>query len=185
MLLYPRITVGTLDEVQVVSLPPDVTEVPSGVATVASLSAAPTVPDQIGTMDLSALPADEQGNVKSLLSRYASVFSAHDGDLDCTDLIVHDIPLLDDAPVCQRYRRIPPSEYEVVKEHNNQLLEAQVIRESRSPYASPVMLVKKKDGSLHMCVDYRQLNQKIRKDAFHSSYRGMHCPVPAGFPLWT
>ncbi|KAL1257998.1 hypothetical protein QQF64_011242 [Cirrhinus molitorella] len=47
-----------------------------------------------------------------------------------------------------------------------QLLEASVIRESSSPYASPIVLVKKKDGSLRMCVNYRQLNAKTRKDAF-------------------
>lgn len=66
----------------------------------------------------------------------------------------------------QRYQRIPPSEYEEVKQHINQLLEAQVIRESSSPYASPIVLVRKKDGSLRMCVDYRQLNNRTRKDAF-------------------
>lgn len=61
---------------------------------------------------------------------------------------------------------MPPSEYDVVKTHINQLLEAQVIREICSPYASPIVLVKKKDGGLRMCVDYRQLNSKTRKDAF-------------------
>lgn len=66
----------------------------------------------------------------------------------------------------QRYRRIPPSEYEAVKAHINQLLEAQVIRESSSPYASPIVLVRKKDSSLCLCVDYRLLNSKTRKDAF-------------------
>lgn len=78
----------------------------------------------------------------------------------------HDIPLLDETPVKQRYRRIPPSDYEAVKTHINQLLQTQVIRESCSPYASPIVLVKKKDGSLRMCVDYRQLNARTRKDAF-------------------
>ncbi len=85
---------------------------------------------------------------------------------NCTDLISHEIPLLHSAPVHQRYRRIPPSEYEVVKAHINQLLETNVIRESCSPYASPIVLVGKKDSSLRMCVDYRQLNAKTRKDAF-------------------
>lgn len=86
--------------------------------------------------------------------------------MGCTNVISHEIPLLDDIPVQQRYRRIPPSEYEIVRAHINQLLESQVIRESCSPYASPVVLVKKKDGSLRMCVDYRQLNAKTRWDAF-------------------
>ncbi|XP_039660752.1 uncharacterized protein LOC120561648 [Perca fluviatilis] len=120
----------------------------------------------MGEMDLSSLSADQQSQVTSLLGQYTSVFSAHDGDLGCTNLISHDIPLVDDIPVRQRYRRIPPSDYEVVKEHINQLLSSQVIRESSSPYASPIVLVRKKDGSLRMCVDYRQLNSKTRKDAF-------------------
>ncbi|XP_076740530.1 uncharacterized protein LOC143418699 [Maylandia zebra] len=132
----------------------------------ASHTATPTVQDQMEGIDLSKLSAEEQGQVMSLLKKYSSVFSAHDTDLGCTNLISHDIPLLDDIPVRQRYRRIPPSEYEVVKEHINQLLGAKVIRESSSPYASPIVLVKKKDGSPRMCVDYRQLNNKTRKDAF-------------------
>lgn len=86
--------------------------------------------------------------------------------MGCTNLIAHDIPLLDDVPIRQRYRRIPPSEYEEVKQHINQLLAAQVIRKSSSPYASPIVLLRKKYGSLRMCVDYRQLNSKTRKDAF-------------------
>lgn len=165
-LLYPRTIVGTLTEVSVVSLPAGVTEVPSGVASVTSQSVSGSVEDQFGTIDLAPLSAEEQSKVRSLLFKYSSVFSTHDGDLGCTNLINHEIPLLDDVPVRQRYRRIPPSEYEVVKEHINQLLEAQVIQESSSPYASPIVLVKKKDGSLRMCVDYRLLNNKTRKDAF-------------------
>lgn len=125
-----------------------------------------SVQEQIRAIDLSMLSVEEQCKVRALLEDYSSVFSIHDGDLGFTNLISHDIPLLDEIPVRQRYRRIPPSEYEVVKAHINQLLEAQVIRESCSAYASPIVLVKKKDGSLHMCVDYRQLNSKTRKDAF-------------------
>lgn len=87
--------------------------------------------------------------------------------MGCPNLIIHDIPLSDEVPVRQHHRRSPPSEYEVVKEHINQLLVTQIIRESSSPYGSPIVLVKKKDGSLRMCVDYRQLNNKTRKDAFH------------------
>lgn len=103
--------------------------------------------------------------MRSLLRQYASVFSSKEGDLGCTNLISHDIPLLDDVLVRQRYRRIPPTEYELVKDHINQLLEGQIIRESSSPYGPPIVLVKK-TLTLRMCVDYRQLNSKTRKDAF-------------------
>lgn len=61
-----------------------------------------------------------------------------------------------------RSRRIPSSEYEEVKAHIDQLLDAKVIRESSSPFASPILSVKK-DGSLRMC-DFRLLNGKTRKD---------------------
>lgn len=166
VLLYPRTLVGTLDNVNVVSLPAGVTEISSVAASVSSHSAASSATDPIAAIDLSPLSPEEQLEVRSLLMKYSSVFAANDQDLGCTNLITHDIPLLDDVPVRQRYRRIPPSEYELVKEHINQLLKAQVIRESSSPYASPIVLVRKKDGSIRLCVDYRQLNIKTRKDAF-------------------
>lgn len=83
----------------------------------------------------------------------------------CTNLIIHDSPLLEGVPVRQRHRRIPPSEYEVIKKHIKQMLEVQVIRESSSPYGS-LIVVKKKDRSLCMRMDYRQINNKTRKDAF-------------------
>lgn len=83
-----------------------------------------------------------------------------------TNFISHDIPLLDDVPVRQKYHRVPLSEYEEVKNHINQPLEAQVIRESSSPYASPIVFVWKSDGSLRLCVHYHLLNRKTRKDAF-------------------
>ncbi|KAL6490489.1 hypothetical protein MHYP_G00008340 [Metynnis hypsauchen] len=169
--LHPRCPLGLLSQAQVVSLPAGVTEVVSEVPAVVALAQAQVVQaspilEQIEGLDLSSLSSEEQMRVKSLLQKYASVFSAFEGDLGCTGLISHDIPLLDDAPVRQRYRRIPPSDYDAVKAHIRQLLDSQVIRESCSPYASPIVLVKKKNGNLRMCVDYRQLNNKTRKDAF-------------------
>ncbi len=152
----------------VVSLPLGVTEVKEMVATVGSQGCViePSLRERIESVDLSALEIEEQDKVRTLLQSYQSVFSAHDSDLGCTNLISHDIHLTDEVPVQQRYRRLPPSEYDVVKTHINQLLEGQIIWESCSPYASPIVLVKKKDGGLRMCVDYRQLNSKTRKDVF-------------------
>lgn len=166
VLLYPRTSLGSFTAAQIISFPAGITEVRSNVATISAQATTSLPLDKFQSVDLSAMSADEQQQVRDLLQKYNSVFSAHDSDLGCTNLLAHDIPLLDDAPVRQRYRRIPPSEYETVKAHINQLLEAQVIRESCSPYASPIVLAKKKDGTLRMCVDYRLLNSKTRKDAF-------------------
>lgn len=179
--LPPRCPVGILSRAQVVSLPPGITErvgpvsLPSGregtrggiTASVnAQLGGCQSILEQIQALDLSVLPQLEQERVRGLLKQYASVFSATEGDLGCTTLLSHDIPLIDDRPVRQRFRRIPPSDYEAVKAHIRQLLDSQVIQESCSPFASPIVLVKKKDGSLRMCVDYRQLNSRTRRDAF-------------------
>lgn len=165
VLLYPRTPLGTVSQAHLVSLPEGITEVKEVTATVSSLVNV-AGQDPIDAVDLSSLSFDDQAQVKALLLKYRSVFATHEGDLGCTTLISHEIPLLDDVPVRQRYRQIPPSEYEVVKAHIHQLLQNQVIRESSSPYASPIVLVKKKDGTLRLCADYRQLNNKTRKDAF-------------------
>ena len=159
----PGLALGTTAEV--VSLPAGVTEVNTITAAVSS-QATLTGSERLQSIDLSVLGDQEQAEVRALLHKYSNVFATHDGDLGCTDLLSHEIPLHDDIPIRQRYRRVPPCEYEAVKAHINQLLEAQVIRESSSPYASPIVLVRKKDGSLRLCVDYRLLNSKTRKDAF-------------------
>lgn len=167
VLLYPRTPLGMLTCAPIISLPAGVSEVRGGLAAmVSSQIADSTLRDRVAEVDLTSLQEQDQVKVRALLTNYSSVFSAHEGDLGCTQLISHEIPLMEETPVRQRYRRIPPSQYETVKAHINQLLESQVIRESSSPFASPVVLVKKKDGSLRMCVDYRLLNSKTRKDAF-------------------
>ncbi|XP_060780518.1 uncharacterized protein LOC132888512 [Neoarius graeffei] len=166
VLLCPRANLGSLTSAEIVSLPAGVSEVPSAWVALSSQVASVDPADRLANVDLSALSEQEQVEARSLLTRYHTVFSTHEGDLGCTQLVFHSIPLLDEAPVRQRYRRIPPSDYDAVKAHINQLVESQVIRESSSPYASPIVLAKKKDGSLRMCVDYRLLNSKTRKDSF-------------------
>lgn len=112
MLVYSYTIVGMLDTLNAVSLPAGVTEVPSSVAVVNSQMVSSSVQDQIKSIVVlsvvfSPLTADEQGQVRSLLTKYANVFSAHDGDLGCSNLISHDIPLIDEVPVRQCYWRIP------------------------------------------------------------------------------
>lgn len=64
------------------------------------------------------------------------------------------------------YRRIPPSMFHEVRNHLQQLLSAGIIRRSHSPYASNVVLVKKKTGELRLCIDFRELNQRTIKDSY-------------------
>lgn len=86
----------------------------------------------------------EQQKAAALLRKYHSLFAKDEADLGCTNLIKHEIPLLDETPVHQPYRCILPSQYNIVRAHIKQLLDSQIIRESSSPYASPIVLVQKK-----------------------------------------
>lgn len=119
----------------------------------------------LGRLHLGGTP-EQQKELVAVLMKHADVFAANDEDLGYTDRVKHEIPLLDETPVSQPYRRIPPNQYKEVKEHISDLLRKGVIQESSSSYASPIVLVRKPDGSLRLCVDYRRLNSKTRRDAF-------------------
>ena len=69
-------------------------------------------------------------------------------------------------PFKGRYRLIPPHQHEEVKQHLKEMLEIGAISESKSPWASAVVLVRKKDGSLRFCIDLRKLNSRTVKDAY-------------------
>ena len=114
----------------------------------------------------SELSSDQMKQVEVLLQKYSHVFSKHDLDLGHTDRIKHNIKLHDDTPFKERHRRIPPAMYEEVRNHLREMLDLGAIRESNSPFASPVVLVRKKDGALRFCVDFRRLNSKTQKDAY-------------------
>ena len=66
----------------------------------------------------------------------------------------------------ERYWRIPPHQYEEVRKHLKEMEEIGAIRRSNSPWASPVVLVHKKDGSLHFCIDLLKENARTIKDVY-------------------
>ncbi|GFT31145.1 retrovirus-related Pol polyprotein from transposon 17.6 [Trichonephila clavipes] len=76
------------------------------------------------------------------------------------------IILKDEEPVCQHPRRLAFTERKEVNKQIEEWLNEGIIRPSSSEYASPIVMVKKKDGSSRMCIDYRKLNQKLVKDKF-------------------
>ena len=89
---------------------------------------------------------------------YGQLFALDDLDLGHTSIVKHKIELDNYRPFKDRYRRIPPHQYEEVRKHLNEMLKIGIIRRSNSPWASAVVLVRKKDGSLRFCIDLRKLN---------------------------
>ena len=94
------------------------------------------------------------------------IFSKKDLDLGKIDKVKYKIKLTDPVPFKERYRKIPPSQYEEVRKHLQEMLDVGAIRPSDSPWCSAVALVKKKNGELRFCIDLRKLNQRTVKDAY-------------------
>jgi len=83
-----------------------------------------------------------------------------------TDAVAHYIDTGDKRPIRVPPRRIPPGRRKIIEDEIAKMLEQGIIRCSDSPWSSPVVLVKKKDGSTRFCIDYRQLNEVTRKNAY-------------------
>ena len=92
------------------------------------------------------------------------MFTQREDDLGCTPLLEHTIET-HGPPFCQPYRRQNPAVRREEMVQVQQMLASDFICPSNSPWASPVVMVKKKDCSLHFCVDFRQLNAATVKDA--------------------
>ena len=94
-------------------------------------------------------------HLKNLLQKYSNIFTNLPGG---TDLVKDHFEMLSETPVRQRPYRLPEALKAAVKKELAQMLAQGVIRPSTSPWASPLVIVEKKDGSLRLCVDYHKLN---------------------------
>ena len=119
----------------------------------------------ISELNLKGL-SDEQKKIASkMLQEEAESFAAP-GEIGNAEGFQMDIHLKDDIPVQLNYTAIPKPLYPEVKQYVEDLLNRGWVRKSRSAYSSPVVCVRKKDGSLRLCVDYRRLNQKTVPDRY-------------------
>lgn len=117
-------------------------------------------------VNTSVLNPSQMTKVNKLLTKWKHIFSTSPLDLGNTDIVKHKIELENTKPFKQPYRKIPPAMYEEVRQHIKEMLDAGVIRESNSPFSSNLVLVRKRDGSLRICLDFRMLNSRTRKDAY-------------------
>jgi transposase InsO family protein len=112
------------------------------------------------------LTASEEKEFKQFLMQHKTVFAADDADLGRTSVVQHDIDTGNTHPIRQPHRRLPMAQQEVCDKEIQSMLDKGVIERGQSPWASPVVLVKKKDGSVRFCVDYRKLNAATTFDAY-------------------
>ena len=112
------------------------------------------------------LSPGERDQFYQLLLEYADVLACSTADLGRTTKLRHNIDTGQAAPIRQPVRRVSPHRRGEVRELLDQMLDRGVIEPSASPWASPIVLVQKKDGSTRFCVDFRKMNDVTRKDAY-------------------
>lgn len=110
------------------------------------------------------LPEEDQQVVKTMLREECNAFAKDDSDVGCIPSLHLQLRLKDNTPVRRTYMSVPKPLHQEVKEYLQDLLNRGWIAESKSSYSSPIVCVRKKDGSLRLCCDYRELNQKSIPD---------------------
>ena len=127
----------------------------------------------IGKLDGPSWTKQTALKAKRLLLEFHHVFSLEENEMGCTDAAKHVIELLEgeDEPFKERFRWIAPHEVEEVRQHIQEMLDGGTVRPLQSPWCNAVVLVRKKDGTLRFCIDFRRLKAKTRKDS-HPLPRG-------------
>ena len=109
---------------------------------------------------LSEVQLDE---LKAVFQTHADILTTRPGVFSGNLML--EIPLTSDVPIRRKMYNLPFSSKEVVEKEIQVMLDLEIIEPSKSPYSSPVVLVRKKDGSCRFCIDFRGLNKITVFDA--------------------
>ncbi|WKY15253.1 hypothetical protein Q1695_000605 [Nippostrongylus brasiliensis] len=104
--------------------------------------------------------------MKQLIRKYRHVFAVSDVELTQTHLSAHNIDVQGHPPIRQKTRPVPYGLRSEVDYMLRDLEQRRIIEASSSPWASPIVLVAKKDGGIRLCVDYREVNKATKKDSY-------------------
>ncbi|UYV67046.1 K02A2.6-like, partial [Cordylochernes scorpioides] len=102
----------------------------------------------------------------SCLDEFIDKFDFGGTPIKPTSTVKHKINTGDHSPIKQRPYRVAPSERRLIQDEVNKMIENHIVKPSESPWSSPVILVRKKDGTWRFCVDYRRLNKITKKDVY-------------------
>ena len=132
------------------------------------LTPSQTVSDQLVSSlmsDVKGLSQSEEESLKTLLNKFSDIFSQGADDIGRTNLVRHSIDTGSTTPIKQAPRRLPFHLCGEVKKMLDNMESSGIIEPASGPWAAPIVMVKKKDDSWRLCVDYRNLNQATKKDA--------------------
>lgn len=117
-------------------------------------------------IDTSRLTPEQKERGIQVIMEFEHAFAREETDVGLYSKVKHRIELSNLHPFKQRHRMIPHHMLDEVRSHIQQLLAAGIIRRSHSPWASNIVLARRKDGRLRLCTDFRQLNERTIKDSF-------------------
>lgn len=115
--------------------------------------------------DLPLEPAQKEA-IKGVIRKFKDVFSMDEKDLGYCTTVKHLIDVGNNSPVRQRFRRLHPPIKDKVEEELKKMESQGVIEKSISPWCSPLVPVRKKDGRIRICIDYRKLNSITKFNSF-------------------
>ena len=116
-------------------------------------------------IDLKHLTVGQQEKVKAMLREMGDAFAKDKSDIGEIENLQMRINLKNEEPVKRSYTSIPKPLYKEVQKYVEDLVASGWVRKSYSSYSSPIVCVRKKDGTLRLCIDYRQLNSKTIPDS--------------------
>jgi len=112
------------------------------------------------------LTPDQWEHAETFIHSYANVFSKSEYDIGHTYIFPHHIDTGEHSPHFEQLRRHPTAQLPVINEHVQHMLEHDVIEPAASPWCSNVVMVRKQDGTMRLCIDYCKLNSLTVKDKF-------------------
>lgn len=116
------------------------------------------VPDAPVDLANADLTDSQKAKLHGLINEYGDIFALSPEELGGTNLVQHHINTGDHPPIRQRAYRVPEAQKRRIEQCIDEMLEQDIIQPSTSPWSSPVVLVRKPDGSDRFCVDFRKVN---------------------------
>ena len=123
------------------------------------------LPNGVGTLS-DAIPEPEKKQLQALLRKNRDLFAENPKNPGTTQVVEHVINTGDHMPIHEHPRKVSPMQRQVIDKEIEEMLKNGIISPSESPWAAPVVITKKKDGTNRFCVDYRRMNDITTKDVY-------------------
>lgn len=122
--------------------------------------------DEITLNEDKALSTEQEERLRQFLKKYVDIIAGDPKNPGTNLKVKHNINTGDNVPIKQRAHRLSQKEQEIEKKEVINMKQNNIIRDSKSPWTSPVVLVRKKDETTRFCIDYRKLNAITKKDVY-------------------